>query len=1155
MSGPTYNQPASPSYGEGMADALKAQVELLTGTGDFKSTGSLESLLPLEESIRKKTAQTDTDILRQTLLGGTTGGGEQEVTYDDQGRIVIGREEAPGYEIKQSLRHYEGLPSKLVEGFDKDKSNVIRLELYSPEGELLTFVEETPTGDTKGTNASFDISEMSKTLNERVQALDSVPEGFKNQLNNNVVNSGVYTGTSENAGMEITGEAGSYTRVPKSPSFKIGAGEGAPIYAKDTDGNIIQDATKAGTTEVTTLPTQRQGDGMVDLLGDKRNVLDTVAKPDYEQYVRDHSDLLNTFNKEQLQGSTQTIEEYGKKHYEAFPDSPTHSMPVTYEQVDSGRQAGFASAEDGGGFLGLSAFGEDIQAGNLSRQRERDLQDVARLSGTYQDIMEDYKPGTQEALESARSVLESQKDSLTGAGAIGGPQGITDPLSLTSKGFTAAQNTTPVDLAGDTSFTGASVADPMSLTAKTGYDELADITKQKLTAGTTYNPTANVTGSGYTASTAGDLMGLTAGTTYDPTTDVAGSGYTASKTGDPLALTASTSYDPSAGVGGGTFDAATAYKAAQAADPLALSAATSYDPSAGVTGKGYSAVAGLDGGRIKADSLRARLMKDAEAGLDQGLTDREERQIAEAARARSTMMGRTFDQSGAIAEAEARVAEDNARKMQNQAFAQRALGQEADLQQSDLSRGLQAAMQNQAAQNQALQYSSGQDMQAQLANQAATNQALQAGMAAGLSQEALAAQQKQAQEFANMQASNRASEFGVSAGLEQEARANQSALNAALANQQASNQAAQAGMQAGLSQEALKAQQVQTSQLANQQASNRASEFGSTQALNAALANQQAGNRAAEFGVQAGLNQEALKAQQSQAQQFADQQAKNRASEFGSSQALNAALANQQASNRASEFGVQAGLGREQAQAGFAQQANLANLAAEQQRRESGLQAGLNQEQLKANMAQQKAMADAGFTQQARAAELEAGLTQEQAEAQLNQQRLMANQQFSQEANKYGAQEDMQVQLNNLANQISNYQFETGAQMDADRLNEQLKQSGILGYIQAAGGLAALEDSSTLDPFQAVLGRGGGGSLQAGQSVFGQAGYGLNSGPAYLNPESGLGYIQNQATNAANMYNANVAADATKTAGIYGGIGSALGGLGGGLLGNSNLFK
>ena len=32
----TYNIPAQPSYGEGMADALKAQVDLLQGTGTFK---------------------------------------------------------------------------------------------------------------------------------------------------------------------------------------------------------------------------------------------------------------------------------------------------------------------------------------------------------------------------------------------------------------------------------------------------------------------------------------------------------------------------------------------------------------------------------------------------------------------------------------------------------------------------------------------------------------------------------------------------------------------------------------------------------------------------------------------------------------------------------------------------------------------------------------------------------------------------------------------------------------------------------------------------------------------------------------------------------------------------------------------------------------
>ena len=234
----------------------------------------------------------------------------------------------------------------------------------------------------------------------------------------------------------------------------------------------------------------------------------------------------------------------------------------------------------------------------------------------------------------------------------------------------------------------------------------------------------------------------------------------------------------------------------------------------------------------------------------------------------------------------------------------------------------------------------------------------------------------------------------------------------------------------------------------------------------------------------AGLSQEALAAQQKQAQEFANMQAQNQALGFSAQQQQAAQFSNQQATNRASEFGVGAGLGQEQAQTQF------------------------------------------------------------------DQARLQANQQAQQQASLYGAESTQQAALRNQQQQQQAQQFGVGSTMDAQRVNEQLKQQGILGYVQAAGGLAALEDQSTLDPFQAVLGRGGGGSLQAGQSVFGQAGYGLNSAPQYLNPESGLGFIQNQATNAASMYNAQVGADATRTAGIMSGIGS----LGGGLLGNAGLF-
>ena len=103
-------------------------------------------------------------------------------------------------------------------------------------------------------------------------------------------------------------------------------------------------------------------------------------------------------------------------------------------------------------------------------------------------------------------------------------------------------------------------------------------------------------------------------------------------------------------------------------------------------------------------------------------------------------------------------------------------------------------------------------------------------------------------------------------------------------------------------------------------------------------------------------------------------------------------------------------------------------------------------------------------------------------------------------------------------------QFNVGAKMDAERLRESLRQQGLLGYLDAASRISQIENQDALDPFQAILGRGGGTALQQGQSVFGQAGYGLQSQPQYLNPEAGLGFIQNQATNAANMYSAQQAA-------------------------------
>ena len=95
--GTTMNYPQQPTYGEGMADAMKAQMELLTGKTLGKDEGFEELyssalgreggtladiLREFEAPLRKETAQLDTDVLRQTLLGG------QQRT-DEQGRLQI----------------------------------------------------------------------------------------------------------------------------------------------------------------------------------------------------------------------------------------------------------------------------------------------------------------------------------------------------------------------------------------------------------------------------------------------------------------------------------------------------------------------------------------------------------------------------------------------------------------------------------------------------------------------------------------------------------------------------------------------------------------------------------------------------------------------------------------------------------------------------------------------------------------------------------------------------------------------------------------------------------------------------------------------------------------------------------------------------------
>ena len=694
----TVNQPAQPTYGEGMADAMKAQMEQLLGQGDFADIyaeagfegGNLADIIrEVEAPLRQQTAQTDTDVLRQTLLGNrqeSTSG-----TYDDEGRLVVGYEggkEAttvtkkvkPDVEfvLQSGKKNINGNPIYKVTFKDPKTGGIIK-EGYAPFGYTKSHREK-PGGTFDTIRAGTSNGKpISLALFPTATEAESLPGGGMGASGQKALNYFTKFGAealdlSDGGKIEAT-----VTTPPK---------DAVPVYAKDPNGNIIVDKSKAGQTE--TIPASFAGDGMINLLGDSRNAID-----------------------------------------------PATGLP-------SDRQAGF---DADGNFLGLSALAEDIQRGNLSRQREADLADVERLSDRYRGVMEDYKPAATSGLDDARILLEQQRENLTGL-----------------------RKATQADV-------DQGLATEVGEMFQTG------------------------TGSG--------------GPVTIPTTDTFGGEVTAA-----------------------TMDAA------QVADPLQLQANTQFQGE-------------LATGADNQDTLRSNLLGDAKTALDSGLTDREQAQIANAARARQTLMGRTFDQSGAIAEAEARVQEDNARRMQNRAFAQSVLGQEAGLQQGDITRGM-----------------------------------------------------------------------------------------------------AQESEQAGL-------------------------------------------------------------------QQRAD-------------------------------------------------------------------------------------------------------LTQ----AQMDQQ-----------ANAFGAQSTQQARMANQAQRQQANQFGVGATMDAERLNETLRQQGLSNYINAVGNLAQMEDKYMLDPFQALLGRGGGNALQQGQSVFGQANYGLSSGPQYLNPEAGLGYISNMAANQANMYAANVAADASRGSGLMSGLGSIGGGL------------
>ena len=620
---PNYNYPAQPTYGEGMADAMKAQMQQLLGQGDYADIykeagfegGNLGDILTgVEGPIRKQTAQLDTDVMRQTLLGS-----EQKTTQDPKTK-------------KWGIAGSEVM---------KDDAG----EALSSSGGRYQIIMTSPSGEIASGSAKWygpnDIGANYAIIDTQTGGLTTVPPEY-------VGSKQKHSRPEEASAANLKNISAKFTELQS----ELGASEEPEAEAElsftFTNPNIPANPGKAGQagydSEGRKLlgegETARAGDGMVDLVGDSRAVQEQTQSEDYAQYVKDNTDLQDDFNAKRQAGDQRTIEEYGRDHYEANGKAEGRDLPMgEYSLQDVGRQAGF---DESGEFRGLSALAEDIGRGSQQRAREADIADVERLGGRATDAYRS-QGDLSGALAEARAM---------GAGGSEGLSAIpADPL-----------------------FDGVATN---SLAARTALEN-ANISA--ITGGRTgdYDPRAlpPIQRPMYTSE--GGEQPLQRALDPLPAADYQPSLERSS------ALAAPRSRDSAQGSGvmsPGTFQIPQQGQAA--ANQQAGSAGLGQMQGQGQQAQQYAQPGGTD-------AFRSALMQQGMGALDQGLSERENRAVQEAARARSTNMGRTFDQTASIDESRAVIEEDNARRMQNRAFAQSALGQEVGIQQADMARGLQA---------------------------------------------------------------------------------------------------------------------------------------------------------------------------------------------------------------------------------------------------------------------------------------------------------------------------------------------------------------------------------------------------------------------------------------------------------------------------------
>ena len=431
---PNYTSVLQPSYGEGMREALEAQVALLTGSkvgedgADFRSirdelglkegSNLMEELVKRYEApLRKTTAQVDTDILRQTILGDET-----RSTYQADGRIIEGYEtpSGPAGEGTYRLELTSNEVPNNTGGIDLQRSRE-GYRLINDKG--MTVLEKSTT--------RYD--------NRQEQTRERVEDAFKEEA----IEKGFIRDPQQWTDITSSDFPDKYLINPGSGKLE----ESQPVYKKNEDGTdfIAEPGTfKAGETI-------RSGTGMVDLVGDTRGVQKSVRSEDYGSYVRSDDARMEAFKAEnarlaELGEAPLSMEQWGQSHYEQMGKAAGDAMPTSYSLQDAGRQAGF---DESGEFRGLSALAEDIGRGSQQRAREADIADVERLGGRATDA---YR---------AQGDLSGALAQARGLGA-GGAQGLSaipsDPLFEGAATDTLADRTRAENL-GITAITGGRTGD------------------------------------------------------------------------------------------------------------------------------------------------------------------------------------------------------------------------------------------------------------------------------------------------------------------------------------------------------------------------------------------------------------------------------------------------------------------------------------------------------------------------------------------------------------------------------------------------------------------------------------------------------------------------------------------------------------------------